>query len=195
MLNPGSLLADRYLISRILGSGNFSTVYLAQDRRLGGKFVAVKEFNPASFPEKDREWARQTIRHEAHLRAQLASHPNLADVTDYFEADGREYLVIEYVEGETLRRVWEQQPGRRFDTPRVLSWAAQLLGALDFLHGHQPPVIYRDLKPQNIMVRPDGSLKLIDFGIHRPLPQRRQVGRHRHPGHSGLCGAGAVRPE
>lgn len=167
MLESGSLLGDRYLISRVLGSGHFSTVYLAQDQRLADKFVAVKEFNPNTFSPEDREWARETIRHEAHLRARLASHPHLADVTDYFEADGREYLVIEYVDGDTLRQQWEQQPGRRFDQQQVLTWASQLLSALHFLHSHDPPVVYRDLKPENIIVRPDGTLKLIDFGIAR----------------------------
>lgn len=166
-MTENKLLGNRYQITEVLGSGSFSTVYLARDLRLGQKLVAVKEFNPASFPPEDQAWARQTIRHEAHLRASLSAHPYLADVTDYFEADGRDYLVMEYVEGQNLRRLWEQQPARRFEVTQVLSWAAQLLSALSFLHGHEPPVIYRDLKPENIIVRPDGTMKLIDFGIAR----------------------------
>lgn len=169
MLRAGDILGDgdRYAIERVLGSGSFSTVYLARDGRLGNRFVAIKEFNPTSFPDGDEAWARDTIRHEATLRAQLPSHPLLADVTDYFQANDREYLVMEYVEGTTLRQLWERQPGRRFGEEQVLDSASQLLKALHFLHSHNPPIIYRDLKPENIMVRPDGQLVLIDFGIAR----------------------------
>lgn len=176
MLQSDDTLGDdgRYRIVRVLGSGSFSTVYLARDERLGGRFVAAKEFNPTAFPDSEQEWARSTIQHEATLRARLPGHPYLADVTDYFQANEREYLVMEYVEGKTLRRAWEQQPHRRFDESQVLTWASQLIAALHFLHSHDPPIVYRDLKPENIMVRPDGRLALIDFGIARFYGEGRQ---------------------
>lgn len=168
MLEVGQTIAGQYRIQRVLGRGSFSTVYLADDIHFpGGRRVAIKEFNPDAFRAEDREWARDTIAQEARLRGNLPSHSGLANVLGYFEAGNRSYLVLEYVEGQTLEQVWRQQPGHRFDEAQVMSWAAQLCDVLAFLHGQSPPIIYRDLKPANIMVQPDGSLKLIDFGIAR----------------------------
>lgn len=176
MLSSGDTIGDndRYVIDSVLGSGSFSTVYRAADRRLGDRFVAIKEFNPTAFPAEEQSWARETIHHEATLRAKLPSHPFLADVTDYFQVNGRDYLVMEYVPGVTLRRAWEQQPGRQFSESQALIWAEQLIAALHFLHSHEPAIVYRDLKPENVIVRPDGRLALIDFGIARLYSDNRQ---------------------
>lgn len=94
------------------------------------------------------------------------AHPNLPRVIDSFVEDGRSYLVMEFVPGETLH-AYTQRMGLPRPLPEVLGWARQLCDVLSYLHGREPPVIFRDLKPANVMLTPDGSLKLIDFGIAR----------------------------
>lgn len=175
MLLPGQMIGNHYEIRGVLGSGSFSTVYLAHDAQFpGGRRVALKEFNPDAFSEADRIWARDTIAQEARLRGNIPSHSGLASVLGYFEVGERSYLVLEYVEGRTLEAAWRAEPGRRFAEQQVLYWADQLCDVLTFLHEQARPIIYRDLKPANIMVQPDGSLKLIDFGIARLHQPQRQ---------------------
>ena len=166
MLNPGNSLQNRYHIQRILGSGGFATVYLAEDSRLRGRQVAIKEFTPSQLPTAEQVWASQSFQQEASVLARL-SHPGIANVTDFFTSSGMEYLVIEYVHGETLTQAWQRVPGHRFSESQVLEWARQLCVILNYLHEQTPPIIFRDLKPDNIMVQPDGQLKVIDFGIVR----------------------------
>ncbi|UUZ83440.1 serine/threonine protein kinase [Paenibacillus sp. P26] len=108
------------------------------------------------------------LRSEAETMSRL-SHPNLPDIIDYVPpgADGFSYLVMDYIEGETLQERFERQ-GQRMTGEQVAEWALQLCGLLDYLHSLQPePVIHRDLKPVNLMVGPDGRLRLIDFGTAR----------------------------
>ena len=164
MLEPGTLLHNRYRIERVLGLGGMATVYLAADTRLGGRKTAIKEMDPANLPVEDREWAVAAFRQEAEMLARL-NHPRLALVSDFFQEDGYWYLVMEYVEGETLATALAR--AGRFEETRVLDWAEQLADVLAYLHGQNPPIVFRDLKPENVMHRPDGSLKLIDFGVAR----------------------------
>jgi Tol biopolymer transport system component len=165
-LRSGQTLQNRYQILHPLGQGGMGAVYLAQDGRLSNKLVAIKEFNPTILPPQDRAWATQSFEREAQILAQL-NHPALTAVSDYFTEHGMVYLVMEYVPGETLHQCWLNQPQRRFDSEQVLNWASQLCSVLTYLHSQNPPIIFRDLKPTNIMVQPDGQLKLIDFGIAR----------------------------
>lgn len=189
MLQTGQKIRNRYEIQDTLGSGNFSTVYLAHDAGFpDGRRVAVKEFNPAAFPERDQKWAQDTIRQEARLLGNLPSHRGLANVLDYFEEGDRAYLVMEYVEGESLYALWQRQPEKRFPEQRVLDWTWQLCDVLDFLHNQPCPIIHGDLKPTNIIRRSlDGSLKLIDFGIARNF----QPGQLRHTVRLGTRGYAA----
>jgi serine/threonine protein kinase len=166
LLQPGQILQHRYQIVQPLGKGAMGAVYLAQDNRLGNKFVAVKQFDPSVLPLQDQQWATKGFTQEAHMLAQL-NHTALTAVTDYFNEQGLLYLVMEYVPGQTLEERWLHQPGHRFDLPQILTWARQLCDVLHYLHSHDPPIIFRDLKPSNIMVLPNGKLKLIDFGIAR----------------------------
>ena len=165
-LQVGQRLQNRYQIIRPLGKGGMGAVYLAQDGRLGGKSVAIKQFDPSGLPPQDRQWAASAFAQEANILAKL-NHPALTAVTDYFTEYASHYLVMDYVEGETLEQAWLHQPGQRFDPQQVVVWAGQLCNVLDYLHSQSPPVIFRDLKPSNIMVLPNGQLKLIDFGIAR----------------------------
>lgn len=166
MLEEGAMLQDRYRIVRILGGGGMGQVYLAHDTRLADKPCAVKELlpDPRATPEEQRQAAAQFYR-EAAILAHL-SHSNLPNVFDYFEQEGNLYLVMDYIEGETLLDRLHRSP-QGLPVQDVVAWAVQLCDVLQYLHEQQPPVIFRDLKPANVMVTPDGMIKLIDFGIAR----------------------------
>jgi tRNA A-37 threonylcarbamoyl transferase component Bud32 len=163
------MLAGRYTVAAILGRGGMSTVYRAYDTRFSNRVVAVKEMvdqfaTPAERAEAERDFLR-----EADLLAALR-HPAIPAVFDRFSANSRHYLVMEYIEGENL----ELALGRRLDPyleDQVRAWALELCALLRYLHDQQPPVIFRDLKPGNILVDPGGRLRLIDFGIARFFKQ------------------------
>lgn len=166
-LLPGTVLDGRYRIVHTLGGGGMGAVYLAEDSRLGHVACAVKEMSDAFTSPADRQYAVQRFQVEALMLAKLR-HPRIPRVTNHFLEHGRYYLVMDYVEGESLEHVLtrEGQPG--LPEQQVLEWARQILGVLEYLHGQNPPVIFRDLKPANIMRRKDdGSVVLIDFGIAR----------------------------
>lgn len=135
-------------------------VYLAFDERLQLN-VAIKE-NLNLNPESERQFLR-----EARLLASL-HHPNLPRVTDYFVLEGRQYLVMDYIEGEDLHSRAARQP----PTPaEVIRWADAIGDALAYLHSRQPPVIHRDIKPSNLKLQPDGNVVLVDFGIAKVSDQ------------------------
>jgi serine/threonine protein kinase len=153
-LNDGFVLNSRYEIEGQLGKGGMGTVYLARDLTLRIQ-VAVKE-NLNTNPEAERQFRR-----EASLLASLR-HPNLPRVTDHFILDEKQYLVMDFIDGEDL----ETRCARQTPTiNEVLGWADSIIDALIFLHSRQPPVIHRDIKPANIKLQPDGNLMLVDFGI------------------------------
>ncbi len=165
MLAAGTLLQGRYEIRGLLGAGGMGRVYKAADQRLGNMSVAVKEMDASQVAPGDRQWTIDAFRHEAQILARL-NHIGIARVMDYFSQGDYSYLVMEYVPGETLESALAQAP-RGFAEQQALVWAGQLAVVLDYLHQQNPPVIFRDLKPGNVMVQPDGTLKLIDFGIAR----------------------------
>lgn len=166
MLEPDTILQDRYRIAEQLGGGGMGDVYLAYDMRLADKRCAIKQLtsNPDLSPEERAEDA-ELFRREAATLAHL-NHPNLPDVSDYFEREDSFYLVMEYVEGETLSHRLDDAP-EGLPIEEILDWAFQLCDVLDYLHSQDPPVIFRDLKPANIMITKDERIKLIDFGIVR----------------------------
>jgi serine/threonine protein kinase len=153
-LQEGFILHDRYQIGGQLGRGGMGTVYLAQDLSLQIQ-VAVKE-NLNTNPESERQFQR-----EASLLANLR-HSNLPRVTDHFIIDEKQYLVMDYVEGEDLDNRFSR---KRPSVDEVLGWAVSISDALIYIHSRQPPIIHRDIKPANIKLHPDGNLMLVDFGI------------------------------
>lgn len=165
MLPVGTLLQGRYVIGGQVGQGGMGVVYRATDNRLGHLPVAVKEMDASQVAPADRQWTIDAFRQEAQMLARL-NHPGIARVMDYFSQGDYSYLVMEFVEGETLEAALKRAP-RGFDQGQALAWAGQLAVVLDYLHHQNPPIIFRDLKPGNIMVEPNGTLKLIDFGIAR----------------------------
>ncbi|MFQ6100346.1 MAG: serine/threonine protein kinase [Anaerolineae bacterium] len=166
MLEQNAMLQDRYRIVRVLGGGGMGQVYLAHDTRLADKPCAVKELipDPHATPEEAEQAAAQ-FHHEAAILAHL-SHPNLPDVSDYFEERGHFYLVMDFIEGETPAEQLSRSPGG-LPQEMVVKWAIQLCDVLEYLHSQTPPVIFRDMKPANVMITPEGEVKLIDFGVAR----------------------------
>ncbi len=168
----GSLSLDatlhngRYVIEGLLGKGGMGAVYRARDTRLNNKLWAVKEMSTArlSTTEELRQGV-EAFRREAAMLANL-SHRNLPKVVDNFEENGREYLVMELVEGQTLSDLLKKS-GKALSVDQVVGWGEQLCDVLGYLHSLKPPIIFRDLKPDNIMVDKNGDVKLIDFGIAR----------------------------
>ena len=178
-LQPGTILRDRYEIQALIGQGGMGAVYKAADRRLPGRLCAVKEiWPPPGLGAEALAQAREQFLREASTLARL-DHPNLPKVSDYFtlaptrpaKTDARDYLVMDYVPGQDLHQVVQQarREGRFLDEREVLRWMDQLCDALSYLHGQEPPVLHRDVKPGNIKLTPEGRIKLVDFGLVKPL--------------------------
>nr|HID13994.1 zinc-ribbon domain-containing protein [Anaerolineae bacterium] len=165
-LLPLTILAGRYVILEKIAQGGMGAVYKAQDRRLQGKIVAVKEMSESAIAPAERKRVLASFQREAELLARL-EHPNLARVTDRFQEGERHYMVMEFIEGRTLQDLLEGRT-EPFPEEQVLAWAEQLCDVLSFLHSQKPKIIYRDVKPANVMVVDDSDeIKLIDFGIAR----------------------------
>lgn len=160
------ILAQRYTVIRKIGHGGMGSVYLVDDNRLPDKRWALKELDTSAFANtQERQDRVAAFQHEANLLASL-DHPNLTKVVDCFPNGSRHYLVMDYVDGPSLRQILDARKAP-FEEPRVLEWADQLCDVLSYLHSQAPPVIFRDLKPDNILVDRHDSIKLIDFGIAR----------------------------
>src|SRR5215217_1618476 len=183
MINQNELIQHRYRLIRLLGSGGFGAVYLAEDQRLS-RTVAIKEIDVARLGPAERTAAEQLFEQEARMLASL-DHPGLTRIWDVFQQDRRAFLVMEYVPGCTLRELLNRRGGP-LDEPFVIECALQLCEVLNYLHSRRPQVIFRDLKPANVMVvgsdegrvtgdapldtrhsSPDTRFVLIDFGIAR----------------------------
>lgn len=160
-LQIGSLLDGRYQILRLIGKGGMSDVYLATDQRLHNT-CAVKEIRYGSV--KDIMLVLESIRNEARLMQQL-DHPAIPKIYDIIESSDSFILIMEYVEGSPLSKILSERGP--FEETQVLDFARQLGQVLNHMHERPRPIIYRDLKPANIMLRSDGKLKLIDFGTAR----------------------------
>jgi serine/threonine protein kinase len=161
-----SLLKQRYQLIKKLGVGGYGVVYKALDTEFGGRLVAIKEMSPAELDEKEKAEATEAFKREAFMLAAL-THPNLPSIYDYFTENGRWYLVMSYIEGETLEAYLSRSSGGKLPVEKVLTIGTQLASVLSYLHKRNPPIIFRDLKPSNIMRIPEGQIYLIDFGIAR----------------------------
>lgn len=161
------LLKNRYEIKGVLGKGGMGSVHLVTDRCREGKVLAIKELRTGKLsPEKLHEAVAQ-FQTEARILARL-THPNLPKVYDYFSLSGVYYIVMEYIDGKTLEDVLFARKGKPVEERLALSWALQICRAMHFLSVQKPrPIVFRDLKPSNIMINRDGKVKLIDFGIAR----------------------------
>jgi eukaryotic-like serine/threonine-protein kinase len=157
---PGELIAERYELEEVVGTGGMSTVYRAHDQLLE-RNVALKVLHPHY--ADDAEYVER-FRREARSVAQL-SHPNIVTVIDRGEDDGQQFIVFEYVDGENLKQFVERTGP--LPTRRAIELSVEIADALAFAHEHG--LVHRDVKPQNVLLTPDGDAKVTDFGIARSL--------------------------
>ena len=155
MIEPGTVLQERYLIEKQIGEGGMGAVYLAVDQKFESH-VAIKE----TF-YKDEELCRAFEREARLLNS--SHHPVLPHVSDSFIEQGGHFLVMEYIEGEDVSEILARDGA--FPVENVLRWADELLDALDYLHSQDPPIIHRDIKPNNLKLTPRGNIVLLDFGL------------------------------
>jgi serine/threonine-protein kinase len=172
LLGEKTLLGGRYELSSVLGCGAMGAVYLADDKRLVGRRCAIKENRPdPGVSAEAQAQSREQFLAEASVLARL-DHPGLPKVSDYFIENGREYLVMDYVEGEDLESR-SQRAKEPLEEAMVLNWIDQVLDALNYLHNQRPqPIIHRDIKPANLRVNTHGRVKLVDFGLVKLLDSK-----------------------
>lgn len=166
MLEIGSIVDGKYKILSKIGQGGMSTVYLALNER-ANKSWAVKEVRKDGMA--DFEVIKQSQIVETNLLKKL-NHPNLPSIIDVIDKEDCFLIVMDYIEGNPLSDAIKVK--KRLPCEDVIEWAKQLCDVLEYLHTRKPPIIYRDMKPANVMLRPDGSVMLIDFGIAREFKEQ-----------------------
>lgn len=160
------LLKQRYLIIQQVGIGGMGAVYRVADKLFGGAPRAVKELSQNHLQPHEIPDAIEAFKREAMMLANL-NHPNLPHIHDCFDEDGRSYLVMDFIEGETLEEHLNKASGGHLTIQEALTIGRTLCDVLGYLHTRSQPIIFRDLKPSNVMLATDGKLFLIDFGIAR----------------------------
>src|SRR5579862_6568573 len=150
-LEEGTLLNQRYRILRVIGQGGMGTVYQAEHERLNA-VLAVKEIRGQPASGTAQQATMEQYEQEARFLVKL-SHPNLPKVTDAFVDSDRFYLVMEFVEGVTLDTRLRERGGKPLAADLVVNWAIQIADVLGYLHAQDPPIIFRDLKPANVMIQ------------------------------------------
>ncbi len=156
---PNTLIQNRYLIVHLIGKGGMGEVYLAVDQRLGSAIALKRTFF------SDDATLGHAFEREARTLARLR-HPVLPKVSDHFTEEGTQYLVMEHISGEDMSKRLETSQ-KAFPISWVLFWADQLLDALNYLHSHEPPIIHRDIKPQNLKLTDENHIVLLDFGLSK----------------------------
>ncbi len=165
-LKSGTLLIGRYLIQDVIGIGGMGSVYKARDMHFPNvvKLVAVKEMIDQSHDPSMRNSILQNFEREANILVTL-NHPSIPRIFDYFTYEDRSYLVEEFINGKDLEAVIKETPGFLPES-QIITWAIELCDVLNFLHNHRPePIIFRDMKPSNVMVDQNNHIVLVDFGI------------------------------
>lgn len=166
MLEIGSLLDGKYKILNKVGQGGMSVVYLAMNEK-ANKQWAVKEVRKDGV--RDFEVVKQGLVAETDILKRL-SHPNLPSIIDVIETDESFIIIMDYIQGNSLNKALEEFGAQPQEN--VIAWAKQLTDVLGYLHSRTPPIIYRDMKPSNIMLKPDGNVTLIDFGTAREYKEK-----------------------
>ena len=161
MLEIGSIIDGKYKILNKIGQGGMSVVYLAMNER-ANKQWAIKEVRKDGV--KDYEVVRQGLIAETDILKRL-NHPHLPSIIDVIDREDTFLIVMDYIEGKALD-YWLKKEGAQ-PQERVVEWAKQICDVFGYLHSRKPPIIYRDLKPANVMLKPDGQIMIIDFGTAR----------------------------
>src|SRR5437016_9593755 len=169
--SPGEILLhtlfrNRYFIVRKVGAGGFGSVYKARDIQSGDRLVALKEVRLLGLHPQAMIEATSAFQREVSVLSHL-DHPQLPRLYEHFQTPGHWYLVMDFIAGETLEEYQSKAPNRRLLLSEVLNIGIQLCTVLHYLHSQQPAIVFRDLKPANIMRTSTGQLYLIDFGIAR----------------------------
>lgn len=167
MTEIGTVIDGKYEILKEIGRGGMSVVYLAMDKHLNKQW-AVKEIRKKGSGKND-EIVVNSLLAEAHLMKRL-DHPALPRIVDIIDNGITIYVVMDYIEGESLDKVLNEYGA--LPEELVVGWAKQLCDALSYLHSQKPPIIYRDMKPANVMLKPEGNIKIIDFGIAREYKEQ-----------------------
>ena len=166
MLEIGSLIDDKYKILNKIGQGGMSVVYLAMNEK-ANKQWAVKEVRKDGI--KDFEVVKQGLITETDILKKL-NHPNLPSIIDVIDSDDSFLIIMDYIQGNTLNKALEEYGAQPQE--HVITWAKQLCDVLGYLHTRNPAIIYRDMKPSNVMLKPDGNVTLIDFGTAREYKEK-----------------------
>ncbi|MEW6716190.1 MAG: serine/threonine-protein kinase [Chloroflexota bacterium] len=169
-LKSGVILSDRYLIQGVIGIGGMGAVYRARDMHFPHieKLVAVKEMILQTNEPDVRKTIVENFEREAHILASL-SHPSIPRIYDYFTEDIKSYLVLEFIKGKDLEAIINDMQDF-IPEDQIISWAIELCEVLEYLHNHKPePIIFRDMKPSNVMINQSNHVVLIDFGIAKPF--------------------------
>lgn len=161
MLQIGSIVDGKYKILNKIGQGGMSIVYLAMNER-ANKQWAIKEIRRDA--ARGRQVVKQSLIAEIDILKKIR-HPHLPSIIDVIEQDGTFLIVMDYIEGNTLKHALKESGAQNQE--EVIQWSIQLCDVLSYLHIQNPPIVYRDLKPSNVMLKPDGNVMLIDFGSAR----------------------------
>lgn len=161
------LFKQRYAVLQHVGAGGFGNVYKVEDRQMHDRWLAVKKLDLHAIAPRDQQEAIRSFKQEAALLASLPPHPNLPRIYEDFAEQGNYFLVMDFIEGETLEEHVENLKPALLPVSEVVGIGIQLAAVLDFLHTRRPAIIFRDLKPANIMITPRKQIYLIDFGIAR----------------------------
>jgi serine/threonine protein kinase len=165
-LLKGVILRGRYEIKNVLGRGGMGRVYQAWDTEYR-RSVAVKEMLQENLSPGKLSQAQRQFEKEASILQRLPRHAHIPEIFAFFSEGGRSYLVMQFIEGQNLLQLMRRYPGWQLPIDKVVRYALQLCDVLSFLHQQTPPIIFRDLKPENVMVSTGESIYLIDFGIAR----------------------------
>lgn len=167
MARVGSIIDNKYEVLKEIGRGGMSVVYLAMDLRLNKQW-AIKEIEKIA-NDKNNQVVVQSLLVEAGMMKKL-DHTALPRIVDIIDTGKTVYVVMDYIEGQSLDQILEQNGEQPQEL--VIEWAKQLCDVLRYLHSQNPPIIYRDMKPANVMLKPEGNLKVIDFGIAREYKEQ-----------------------
>ena len=167
MTQIGSVIDGKYEILKEIGHGGMSVVYLAMDKHLNKQW-AVKEIRKKGNGKND-EIVVNSLLAEANMMKRL-DHPSLPRIVDIIDNGVTIYVIMDYIEGESLDKILNEYGAQPEDM--VIGWAKQICDALGYLHSQKPPIIYRDMKPANVMLKPEGNIKIIDFGIAREYKEQ-----------------------
>ena len=166
MLEIGSLVDGKYKILNKVGQGGMSVVYLAMNEK-ANKQWAIKEVRKDGV--LDFESVKQGLVAETDILKKL-DHPNLPSIIDVIDTEDSFIIIMDYIQGNSLNKALEEYGAQPQEM--VIKWAMQLCDVLGYLHSRNPAIIYRDMKPANIMLKPDGNITLIDFGTAREYKEK-----------------------